>query len=312
MSNDYCSILTQKLHVDGCGTAPTNIKYFLFVEIPKPWPEKEKSIEGFPSFVYGLAKGTLKLHLIAPGEFSQEGYKKVIFFKIAENDAGHYTRREYSIPDTERDELITSLLTGNSDQFNNYKNTDKDVRDFFICGHATHDYCCGQYGNALYESFGSYLKEHKESYPTVKIWQTTHLKGHKFAPTIADFPEGRYWAHLTEKKLFNEVLPIKNMKDISDLKIHIRGLTGTNQFGQLAERELFLLYGPSWIEKKKQIEVIEDPEDKQKAIVIVTFENGSGMEKKTITVNFLPEKIEVANHLCGEPSTFKKAQVIIN
>ena len=233
-----------------------------------------------------------------------------MFFELAKDNVGYYNRKEFLIPDYQKEELIKSLFTGDDQKFNQYKNNDKNIRDFFICGHMNHDYCCGTFGNALFQALGVYVEKNKNLYPNVRVWQTTHLKGHKFAPTIIDFPEGRFWAHLDEDKLFNKVLPIKNINDITNLKIHIRGLAGTNEFGQLAERELFLLYGPSWIDKKKHIEITND--EKSKATVIITFSGKSGVEKKSLVVTYLPEKVEVSNHLCGEPSTFKKAQVIIN
>ena len=62
MVQDYCSILIQKLSVDGAGTAPGNIKYFLFIETAKPWPENEKNLASYLSYAYDLAQGSLKIH----------------------------------------------------------------------------------------------------------------------------------------------------------------------------------------------------------------------------------------------------------
>lgn len=309
-SKEYCSILTQKLNVDGAGTAPPNIKYFLFIETPKPWPQNEKGLPEYPKYAYDLAKGNLKIHLLSPGSFSKEGYKKILFFERSDDNIAHYDRNEYQVPISQVKELITALFASdNSDlikSFDQYKSTNENIRDFFICGHFAKDYCCGTFGDALYQFTQKYLQDNHSSYPNVRLWQSSHLKGHKFAPTTVDFPEGRFWSHLNQNILINEILPIQNQTDVSDLRLHIRGLAGTNNFGQVAERELFLKYGPSWLTKKRIISITPDPDKKNKATVNISFDS----ESVSCTVIFSEETISVSNHACGEISTFKNSTVI--
>lgn len=306
MSKEYCSILTQKLHVDGAGTAPPNIKFFLFVETPKPWPENEKSHPDYPKYAYDLAKANIKIHLLAPGSFSKEGFKKILLFSLAADDIGHYNRQEYQVPSTQVKELITALFSGdNIISFDQYKSQDSHIRDLFICGHFAKDYCCGTFGNELFQFTTKFIQEYQDQFENVRLWQTSHLKGHKFAPTTLDFPEGRFWAHLNQDLMVNKILPIQEQSSIGDLRLHIRGLAGTNNFGQIAERELFLKYGPVWTTKKRSISVTPDPNSKNKAIVTIT----SGTESITCTVTFSEETVTVSDHACGAPSTFKHATV---
>ena len=149
------------------------------------------------------------------------------------------------------------------------------------------------------------MQNHQGQFGNIRLWQTSHLKGHKFAPTTLDFPEGRFWAHLNQDLMVNKILPIQDQTSIEDLRLHIRGLAGTNNFGQVAERELFLKYGPSWITKKRSISITPDPSTKNKAQVKVKFDN----ESITCTVKFSEETITVSDHACGEPSTFKHSTV---
>ena len=179
----------------------------------------------------------------------------------------------------------------------------------FICGHSAKDYCCGTFGNTLYQFALDFLQENRDKFSNVKIWQSSHLKGHKFAPTMVDFPEGRYWAHLNQDLFINKILPLAELETIDDLRLHIRGLVGTNNFGQIAEREFLSKYGPSWIQKKKTITVLPDPDNKNIAKVTVGFEHNSRSESKTVTVTLSEQPITVADHVCGEPSSFKKGTV---
>ena len=307
--SEYCSILTQKLHVDGAGTAPPNTKYFLFVENEKPWDKNEKAMDEYPKFAFELAQGTIKIHFLAPDSFSKKGYKRILFFQVDPDNIGNFSRKEFSIPSSQRNELITSLFNNNESKFSQYQLKESNIRDIFICGHMNKDYCCGTFGNALYQATKKFLLDHQDEYSNVRVWQTTHLKGHKFAPTVIDFPEGRFWAHVTEDILFNQILAIETQGSLSNLKLHIRGLAGTNNYGQIAERELFLLHGPSWRHVKKTIAIVQNEELKDSATVNVTFEGPNGLETIPVTVKFLAEFTSVANHACGEISNFKKSEV---
>ena len=308
-SKEYCSILTQKLNVDGAGTAPPNIKYFLFLETPKPWPENEKGHPDYPKYAYDLAKGNLKIHLLSPDSYSKEGFKKILFFERSDDNVGHYDRKEYQVPVFQVKDLITALFAINGHEqlkkFDQFKSNDEYIRDFFICGHFAKDYCCGTFGDSLFHFAKDFLNKNHSSYPNVRVWQSSHLKGHKFAPTTVDFPEGRFWSHLTQDILVNQILPIQNQSNVADLRFHIRGLAGTNNFGQIAERELFLKYGPLWLNKKRTISVTPDPTNKNKASVNVSFDN----ESVSCTVIFSEETITVSDHACGETSTFKNSTV---
>ena len=60
---------------------------------------------------------------------------------------------------------------------------------FLVCTNGKRDRCCAKFGMALYQAF-SYVVE-------TAVWQTTHLGGHRFAPTLMSFPEGVCYGHVT-------------------------------------------------------------------------------------------------------------------
>ena len=53
---------------------------------------------------------------------------------------------------------------------------------FLVCGNARRDKCCGKFGPPVYERFDQEAGS--------AVWQTTHLGGHRFAPTGAWLPYG--------------------------------------------------------------------------------------------------------------------------
>lgn len=61
--------------------------------------------------------------------------------------------------------------------------------DVLICTHGRRDVCCGKFGTALA------LRAEKVLRGTgVRIRRTSHLGGHRFAPTALVLPEGTLWA----------------------------------------------------------------------------------------------------------------------
>jgi hypothetical protein len=52
----------------------------------------------------------------------------------------------------------------------------------FVCTHSTRDHCCGLRGAALTRA----LAQHAPG----QVWQSSHLGGHRFAPTLVTLPTG--------------------------------------------------------------------------------------------------------------------------
>lgn len=59
---------------------------------------------------------------------------------------------------------------------------------FLVCTQGSHDDCCGVEGTALADVL-------RESRPDYTVRRVSHTGGHRFAPTLLAFPEGRMWAY---------------------------------------------------------------------------------------------------------------------
>jgi hypothetical protein len=57
-----------------------------------------------------------------------------------------------------------------------------------VCTHGSRDRCCGTLGGAIYAK--AYKKAPK------KIWQASHLGGHRFAPTLLVLPQGMMYGRI--------------------------------------------------------------------------------------------------------------------
>jgi len=71
-----------------------------------------------------------------------------------------------------------------------------------VCTHGSYDNCCGEKGLELF-----YHLSKKEKY--FKVWQTTHLGGHRFAANILILPGGIYYGRINRdnyKKIKNSYI----------------------------------------------------------------------------------------------------------
>lgn len=71
---------------------------------------------------------------------------------------------------------------------------------YFVCTNSARDRCCGRFGLPLYAA----LRERVGA----RVWQTTHVGGHRFAPNVLVLPSGRLYGrvHAASVESFADVL----------------------------------------------------------------------------------------------------------
>ena len=57
-----------------------------------------------------------------------------------------------------------------------------DAPEYFVCTNGQRDLCCARFGLPLYNRLREQLGE--------RVWQVTHLGGHRFAPNVLVLPQG--------------------------------------------------------------------------------------------------------------------------
>jgi hypothetical protein len=68
---------------------------------------------------------------------------------------------------------------------------------YLVCAHARRDRCCGKFGASL-------ARELAARYPA-RVWETTHLGGHKHAANMALLPHGLYYGPLDLPAALNAI-----------------------------------------------------------------------------------------------------------
>ncbi|KIG13197.1 hypothetical protein DB30_00420 [Enhygromyxa salina] len=59
---------------------------------------------------------------------------------------------------------------------------------YLVCTHGTRDRCCAKWGMGVFEA----LRAHEGE----RVWQCSHLGGHRFAPTFLTLPSGLLWGRV--------------------------------------------------------------------------------------------------------------------
>lgn len=71
----------------------------------------------------------------------------------------------------------------------NGKDMSAESELYTVCTNGRHDPCCAARGTPFYQALIAYVGEDK-------VWQTTHIGGHRMAATMIAFPQGIVYGHL--------------------------------------------------------------------------------------------------------------------
>ncbi|MGD1920258.1 MAG: sucrase ferredoxin [Pleurocapsa sp.] len=247
----YCSEVSQLQGEDPIGTAGTAAEW-LIIEVPRPWKKDiwQEKAEYKP--IIGILmelerrNPNLSLRLMAIAtdkEYSQPSKIRVFYYSRPGNMFANYEKQEYIVANSQLIALVKALLLEPEklEEFAGICQNTVDIRDILVCTHTQWDTACGRYGTPLYEKLRKNYAP--KSQGKLRIWHTSHFGGHKFAPTLIDFPSGRFWGHLKPEVL--DML-VHQQGDLTQLRPYYRGWSGMEQFAQIAEREIWLKEGWEW------------------------------------------------------------------
>lgn len=275
-----CSVVSKAANEDPAGCGAPFIG-FLGIEVAPPWND---DVSESPHFPDGLREAVERAqHAGVIGKFtalfpdpvySREGCVKALYLHKPPSPFAAYEKSEYAVPKSEIVPLVEALAEGSDglSRFERYEVDTSQGRDILVCTHGSHDACCGKFGYPIYEilryGFGA------ASGKQLRVWRASHIGGHRFAPTLIDFPEGRYWGHLEPEALEKLVL---RKGPVSELGRFYRGWAGlSGKIEQIAEREIFLREGWEWTRYLKSGRTIEAGQHGDRAEVRIEYATPGG------------------------------------
>jgi hypothetical protein len=259
-----CSLVAHAATEDPIGTARPFDRY-LMLELPLPWPpgmgtpvwETDRVLAPLRAALRRATRRTEELGLTmktfaaAPDpEYSTPRLMRVIRFGREPGPAAGLTRTEHSVPDTLAADLVDALFDDDPAALAPFAESRDTTprRDLVVCTHASVDACCGTFGYPLYEA----LRREHGSTGNARVWRISSFGGHRFAPTLVDLPEGRYWGNLTPERLSQLVHRTGHPSELMDC---YRGWGCLSRpADQVLERELFRKHGWNWIGQRLELE----------------------------------------------------------
>ncbi|MBS1254401.1 MAG: hypothetical protein MAG581_00195 [Deltaproteobacteria bacterium] len=278
-------MLTRQSGEPLAGTAPF-AEHFVFITWPKKYWQYEAldSKGGFPDGLKEWMRaqseisGKISIRLISRKELSNENADIFIYpAKI------HYSK----IPPEEIQQVLKShFMQGH---VSGYTANIIEKDHILICTHGRHDKCCAKFGQELADKMRYHLKG-QEDY--IEVWESSHLGGHRFAPTMIDFPTGRAYGQLTPEEIPDY---LDNRKQGMVYAPAYRGSVFLSELEQVAEA-----YAQSFISKKHlngQVKIRNvEKLTEEKFRCVAEFDSS---EKMSVSKNNILDELTLAFKLKG-------------
>jgi hypothetical protein len=256
----FCAESSRQAGIDIIGSASTH-EIYIAIECPTPWAADDLNSTGVPPNLRQLGEEIYddydrfqtRLLLIYNESLKDPNFTRILIFRKVYGFANGYSQQGFHVADIEQvAPLIKDYLTGHLTT----TSVESATRDFLICTHGSHDKCCAKYGNPFYRQALTTVAE--RTLDRVRVWQASHIGGHRFAPTAIDFPTGRYYGYFDQTAL---VSILTRTGEIQCLKSVYRGWGMLPWAAQVLEKELMLMHGWQWFDYKVTAQVLEHDEE---------------------------------------------------
>jgi hypothetical protein len=227
---------------------------------------------------------------------------RILLFRKSQGLSSGYLRRELQVDAiAEVAPLLGQYLGADGFDIECYESS---IQDYFVCTHGSHDKCCAHYGYPFYRQARKIVAD--LNLDTVRVWQVSHIGGHRFAPTLIGFPDGRYYGAL-DTAAFSAI--IQQQGDIQCLKTVYRGWGILPKQAQIVEQELLLQQGWGLFNRKTISAVV--PIDEFTVQVTLCYETVEGLEIYRAIVFADASKTQYLIGSCGQtqPSEFTKYSI---
>ncbi len=243
----FCAEYSLEAGESPAGSAPSWQQCLVF-ELPRPWQPDVPDSPHFPEAVkdaVALAeeagRGVRPLCVSPDTEYSADGHTAVMLFSRPEGPFTAYEREEYLVPTEALGDLAGALLVDRQDlgKFSPWRRETNGVRDMLVCTHGSRDKCCASMGFPIYEELRR--RQAPRLGGAMRVWQVSHLGGHRLAPNLIDMPSGRNWVRIGPDQV--DAL-VSRSGPPTVLEENYRGLTGLDSpFEMIAEGEVLMREG---------------------------------------------------------------------
>ena len=271
---EFCSRVARAAGFHPVGTAPTYLAH-VALECEVPWAREVTDSATFPAEVGAvLARASQDgieprvTGLMPDPEYSQAGLTRLFYFTHTDDLSPVYAKQEFLVPPAQLPALVEALVYKQDDlqRFAAYEQGTRGIREVFVCNHGSRDRCCATFGFNIYRELREvYARAQPED---LRVWRSSHLGGHRMAPTLLDLPEGRYYAYITAESLPNLVA---REGSFAALDRQYRGWGRLSPLEQAAEHAVLMAEDWPWTAYRVNSEVAVSDEDDSRASVTLSY-----------------------------------------
>lgn len=261
MNPIFCAEQSSKSGVDIIGSAPKH-QVYVAIECPPPWESSVLESKGIPDNLRSLGKEITSNYdsyqtrflLIHNDQLKQENFTRVLIFRKPSGFATVYDKQEFHLA-TIQDvaPLVKQYLIGEPVD---PVPISPPTRDLLVCTHGSRDRCCSRFGNPIYQQARKLVTDLGLEH--TRIWQASHIGGHRMAPTAIDFPTARYYGYL-DADSFRSVLT--HSGNIQCMATIYRGWGLLPWAAQVLEKQLMLTHGWNWLNYPIIAKILNHNED---------------------------------------------------
>jgi hypothetical protein len=287
------------------------------IELEEPWEVIPLKSIYFPQALQNLVPQLAKLkfefsvNYFAKNDYSIKDHTRIFIFRRNGGEFDDFHKLELLVPNNEFQNIISNFVeyfTSLNNPFQNLEiKTHKNVNEIFVCIHGARDQCCGKYGLQLYKEFQNQVNQNGNS--QFRIWKSSHIGGHRYAPTFYEAPSMRWYG------LF-QIKDIPNFLNREEANFNVinnyRGMSGIlNKFALLIENELFKKYSWNWLKAENKNYEVTQINGKDSAIVNFYFKlhRSPNITKTSFQINF--DKITEGLSSCGSSDIKSVKQYMI-
>jgi hypothetical protein len=232
-----CAAWAVDVGVEPVGTAPAPAGWVL-VDWPLPWPRDASMVDGLER-VHACADARgYRVQLTVPRPDCVDVSVVVHDRPTPDGWFSGLVRRARTTAVADLVDVACELL---DDPAGGIEPAAEPAGEVLVCSHGARDRCCGSLGtNVAIESTAMGLG----------VRRTSHLGGHRFAPTAVVLPAGTAWAYLDAATLTGVARRSVPLADVLD---RYRGSLGfAPGAAQAAEREAFRAVGWEWLDWRRR------------------------------------------------------------
>lgn len=279
-----CSGVARQIGTDPTGSAGSYTKV-LIIECPLPWPADALDVPALAPLAAALADAKpevpARVQLAVPTEADAaevtlyerpDGAFRTYF--AASSSGDHASVADRAVELLSRASSATYLPT---------------VSDVLVCTHGKRDLCCGSLGTSLFAELSAMWADVDD----VRVRRTSHLGGHRFAPTVLIMPSGTLWAWVTAEMVRGI---IDRTVDLETAAPHYRGTMGLEgPEAQAVDAAMLRCVGWSWLDRERSGAVVA----RSGADASVRLVHSAGGHEGTVRATVRRVE-EVAVPVCGE------------